>query len=254
MSQPTCFQNDGEVEFIVVNGTPPYFFSASTGQVEITFGNSVNFTGLSAGAYSFLVTDSGLCTIYDSVVLQTPNSFTTVAINTTNSFCSTNSGVIQVLVDNGFSTASNLQVSISGSTGIQQTGSLNNPNQFFYGLDNGTYLVTVTSLECTYTATTTISSTNLFTVSTSTTGTTCGQQNGVLQVDASTGGTLPYIYTLVGPTYDSTSNTTPISTFTGLKSGNYTLTVQDSSSPSCTQTVPVFINSSQSVFFNLFQT
>ena len=98
ISQPTCFQNDGEVEFIVVNGTPPYFFSASTGQVEITFGSSVNFTGLTSGSYSFLVTDAGLCTIYDSVSLLTPNSFTNVAINTTNSNCSVNDGIIQVLL------------------------------------------------------------------------------------------------------------------------------------------------------------
>lgn len=254
ISQPSCFQNDGEVEFIVVDGTPPYFFSASTGQVEITFGSSVNFTGLTSGSYSFLVTDAGLCTIYDSVSLQTPNSFTNVAINTTNSNCSANDGIIQVLVDNGLSTATNLQVSISGSTGIQQTGSLNNANQFFYGLSNGDYLITVTSVGCTYTATTTINSTNLFTVSASTTGTTCGQNNGILQVYPSTGGTLPYTYTLVGPTYNPTSNTTPVSTFTGLKYGNYTLTVQDSGLPSCTQTIPVYIGDSDPVFFNLFPT
>lgn len=254
ISTPTCFQNDGEVEFIVVDGTPPYFFSASTGQVEITFGNSVNFTGLSSGSYSFLVTDAGLCTIYDSVNLVTPNSFSNVQINTTNSVCSTNSGVIQVLIDNGQSSAINLQVSISGSTGTQQTGSLNNPNQFFYGLPNGNYLITVTSAGCTYTATTTVSSTNLYTVSASTTGTTCGQDNGLLQVTTSTGGTLPYSYTLVGPTYNPTSVTTPLSTFTGLKSGNYVLTVQDSSVPSCVQNIPVYIDGSQQLFFNLIAT
>lgn len=254
ISTPTCFQNDGEVEFIVVDGTPPYFFSASTGQVEITFGNSVNFTGLTSGSYSFLVTDAGLCTIYDSFSLVTPNSFSTVQINTTNSVCSTNNGTIQVLVDNGFSTATNLQVQISGSTGIQQTGSLNNPNQFFYGLANGTYLVTVTSAGCTYTATTTINSTNLFTVSASTTGTTCGQNNGILEVTTSTGGTLPYSYTLVGPTSNPTSITTPISTFNNLAGGNYTLTVQDSSVPSCVQSIPIYIDVSQPVFFNLVPT
>jgi hypothetical protein len=252
ISQPTCFQNDGEVEFIVLNGTPPYFFSASTGQVEITFGSSVNFTGLTSGSYSFLVTDAGLCTIYDNVSLITPGSFTTVAINTTNSSCSANDGIIQVLIDSGLSSASNLQVSISGTSGIQQTGTLNNANQFFYGLANGTYLVTVTSVGCTYTATTTISSTNLYTLTTTTTGTTCGQNNGILDVNVSTGGTLPYSFTLVGPSYNPTSNTTPISTFTGLKYGNYTLTVQDSGSPACTKTVPIFIGFSQSVFFNLF--
>lgn len=254
INTPSCFQNDGEVEFVVINGTPPYFFSASTGQVEITFGTSVNFTGLSSGSYSFLVTDAGLCTTYDSVTLITPNSFTSVAINTTNSVCSTNNGIIQVLVDNGLSTASNLQITISGSSGIQQTGTINNSNQFFYGLDNGTYLVTVSSLGCTYTATTTINSVDLFTVSASTTGTTCGQNNGILQVTVTTGGTLPYIFTLTGPTYNPTTTTSPISTFTNLKYGNYTLTVQDSGTPSCTKTIPIFISNSQAVFFNLFPT
>ena len=254
INQPTCFQNDGEVEFIVINGTPPYFFSASTGQVEITFGSSVNFTGLTSGSHSFLVTDAGLCTIYDSVSLLTPNSFTNVAINTTNSNCSVNDGIIQVLVDNGLSTATNLQISISGTSGIQQTGTLNNSNQYFYGLANGTYLVTVSSIACTYTATTTISSTNLYTLSAATTGTTCGQNNGILDVTASTGGTLPYLFTLVGPNYAPISITTPISTFTGLKYGNYVLTVQDSGIPSCVQTIPIFIGNSQSMFFNLFAT
>lgn len=254
ITTPSCFENDGEVEFIVVGGTPPYFFSASTGQVEITFGNSVNFTGLTSGSYSFLVTDAGLCTIYDSVSLLTPGSFTTVQINATNSVCSSNAGIIQVLVDNGLSSASNLQISISGTSGIQQTGNMNNSNQFFYGLPNGDYLVTVSSVGCTYTATTSISSTNLYTVSASTTGTTCGQNNGVLQVSVSSGGVLPYTFTLTGPSYNPTTVVTPISTFNGLKSGNYTLTVQDSGSPACTQTIPVFIDNSSQLFFNLFPT
>jgi len=254
ITTPSCFQNDGEVEFIVIDGTPPYFFSASTGQVEITFGSSVVFTGMAAGSYSFLVTDAGLCTVYDTVSIGTPNSFTTVAINVTNSVCSTNNGTIQVLVDGGFSTAINLQVSISGSTGIQQTGTVGSSNQYFYGLDNGTYIVTVTSAGCTYTATTTVSSTNLYSISASTTGTTCGQNNGILQVFTSTGGTLPYNYTLVGPDYNPTTTTTPISTFYGLAYGNYSLTVQDSTTPACSQTIPIYIGQSQSVFFNMVPT
>jgi hypothetical protein len=159
-----------------------------------------------------------------------------------------------VLVDNGLSTATNLQISISGTSGIQQTGTLNNSNQYFYGLANGTYLVTVSSIACSYTATTTISSTNLYTLSTATTGTTCGQNNGILDVKVSTGGTLPYSFTLVGPNYAPISITTPVSTFTGLKYGNYVLTVQDSGIPSCVQTTAIFIGNSQSMFFNLFAT
>jgi len=251
ISQPTCFANDGEVEFIVTGGTPPYFFSGSSGQVDVTFASSVTFTGLSSGNYSFLVTDAGLCTTYGSVSMLTPNSFTTVAVNTTPSFCSQNSGSIQVIVDNGLSTEPSLLISISGTSGTQQVGSLGNPTQTFNGLPNGTYLITVQSTSCTYTATTNITSVNLFTVTASTTGTTCGSNNGILNVAVSTGGTLPYIFTLTGPTYSPVTTTTFLSTFTNLKYGNYTLTVQDSGSPSCIQTYNVYIDNSQNVFFNL---
>jgi len=252
ISQPTCFSNDGVVEFIITGGTAPYFFSGSSGQVDITFNQSVIFTGLSSGGYSFLVTDSGLCTIYDSVSLITPNSFSTVAINTTPSNCSANDGTIQVIIDNGLATEPSLLISVSGSTGTQQIGTLGNPSQTFYGLPNGTYLISVETIGCVYTATTNITSVNLFTVTASTTGTTCGSSNGVLQVLVSTGGTLPYLFTLVGPSYAPVSLTTPIGTFTNLKYGNYVLTVQDSGSPACIQSFPVYINYSQSVFFNLY--
>jgi hypothetical protein len=252
IQQPSCFGNDGEVEFIVVDGTAPYFFSGSSGQVGVTFDTSFTFTGLSSGAYSFLVTDAGLCTIYDSVSLQTPNSFSTVAISTTNSFCSTSSGSIQVLVDNGLSTESSLLISVSGASGIQQAGVLGNPNQTFNGLPNGQYLVTVTSIGCTYTATTTINSTNLYSATTAVTGTTCGSDNGRIEVVVSTGGTLPYLFTLSGPTYNPTSVTSPVGIFNNLKWGNYTLTVQDSGSPNCIQTFPVYVDYTSQVYFDLF--
>ena len=252
ISQPTCFGNDGEVEFIVANGTAPYFFSGSSGQVEITFNTSVTFTGLSSGAYSFLVTDAGLCTIYDSVSLQTPNSFSTVAVNTTNSFCSSSDGSIQVLVDGGTSSEPTLLISVSGNSGSQQIGTLGSPNQTFNGLPNGNYLVTVTSAGCTYTATTTISSTNLYSASTAVTGTTCGSDNGRIEVTVSTGGTLPYLFTLTGPTYNPSTINSPVGIFTNLKYGNYTLTVQDSSSPTCIQSFAVYVDVSNPVYFDLF--
>ena len=252
IQQPSCFGNDGEVEFIVVDGTAPYFFSGSSGQVGVTFDTSLTFTGLSSGAYSFLVTDAGLCTIFDSVTLQTPNSFSTVAISTTNSFCSTSSGSIQVLVDNGLSTESSLLITVSGTSGIQQVGTLGNPNQTFNGLPNGQYLVTVASIGCTYTATTTINSTNLYSATTAVTGTTCGSDNGRIEVVVSTGGTLPYLFTLSGPTYNPTSVTSPVGIFNNLKWGNYTLTVQDSGSPNCIQTFPVYVDYTSQVYFDLF--
>ena len=251
-SQPSCFANDGEVEFIIVGGTAPYFFSGSSGQVEITFDASVTFTGLSSGLYSFLVTDAGLCTIYDSVSLITPNSFSTVAVTTTNSTCSANDGNINVLVDGGISTATNLQISVSGTTGISQVGLFGSSNETFYGLGSGTYIVTVVSAGCTYTASTVINSVSLYSATTQVSGTTCGLNNGTLIVSASTGGTFPYTYSLTGPTYNPNTVTSLFNTFTNLAYGNYTLTIQDTSTPPCIQTYPVFISYSQTADFNLY--
>lgn len=251
INQPSCFGSDGEVEFIITGGTGPYYFSASTGEVQITFSQSAVFSNLSSGVYNFLVTDAGLCTIYDSISIGTPNSFNTVQINTTPSNCSANDGQIQVVVDNGLLNNPSLNISVSGTSGTQQIGTLGLANQTFVGLPNGDYLVTVQTVGCTYTAITSISSVNLFSVTASTTGTTCGLKNGILQVNVSTGGTLPYIFTLTGPLTNPTTVTTFLSTFTNLSGGDYILTVQDSSSPACTQIFDVYIDPSTNVFFNL---
>lgn len=254
INQPTCFSSDGSVEFIITGGTPPYFFSASTGQVEITFSQSSIFTNLSSGSYNFMVTDAGLCTIYDSVSVVTPSSFNEVLIIPTSSYCSVNDGTIQVIVDDGLLIEPNLVISLTGDSGTQQVGTIGNANQTFFGLPNDNYTVTVETPGCIYTATTTITSTNLYTFTASTTGTTCGSNNGRIEVVVSTGGTLPITFTLTGPTGPSQTPSTvisPIGIFTNLEYGNYTLTLQDSSSPNCIQEESIYIDYSQGVFFNL---
>ena len=251
IQQPSCFASDGEVEFIITGGTAPYFFSASTGQVEITFSQSAVFTNLPSGTNNFLVTDAGLCTINDSMTIGTPNSFTNVQINTTPSYCSANEGVIQVMVDSGVTTNPNLTISISGDSGTQQFGTAGQTIKTFVGLPTGIYIITVTSVGCTYTAYTTVNSVNLYEVSTSITGTTCGSNNGVLQVTTSTGGTQPYIYKLTGPTQNPVTVTTLLNKFTNLMGGNYVLTVEDSGIRPCIISFAINIPSSTNVFFNL---
>lgn len=251
ISQPTCFSSDGSVEFIITGGTPPYFFSASTGQVDITFSQSSVFTNLAASNYSFMVTDAGLCTIFDSVSLVTPSSFNTVQVITTPSTCSVNDGTVQVIVDGGFLIEPNLTITLSGASGTQFIGTVGDANQIFYGLSNDNYLVSVETPGCTYTAITTVSSTNLYTFTATTTGTTCGSANGIVEIVASTGATFPVIYTLEGPLSNPVTYVSPIGRFTNLEGGNYTLTVQDSSPTNCIQNEPVFIDNSESVYFNL---
>jgi hypothetical protein len=111
----------------------------------------------------------------------------------------------------------------------------------------------VTSAGCTYTATTTISSTNLYSATTAVTGTTCGSNNGRIEVTVSTGGTLPYQFTLTGPTGPNPSTiNNHVGVFTNLKGGNYTLTVQDSGVPTCVQSFTIYVDVSDPVYFDLF--
>jgi hypothetical protein len=58
---------------------------------------------------------------------------------------------------------------------------------------------------------------------------------------------------LTGPTYNPTSTTSPVGIFNNLKWGNYTLTVQDSSTPNCIQSFAVYVDYSESVYFDLFE-
>jgi gliding motility-associated-like protein len=57
---------DGSIDLTVQGGFPPYSFSWSTGA------NTENLDGLNSGLYSVSVTDSGRCTVRDSIFLSDP--------------------------------------------------------------------------------------------------------------------------------------------------------------------------------------
>lgn len=57
---------DGSIDITVQGGFPPYSFSWSTGA------NTENLDGLNSGLYSVSVTDSGRCTVRDSIFLSDP--------------------------------------------------------------------------------------------------------------------------------------------------------------------------------------
>ena len=56
-TQPTCFSNDGILTLQITGGTAPYYYSASTGNVEIQYGKTWSIYDLSSGEYSISVTD-----------------------------------------------------------------------------------------------------------------------------------------------------------------------------------------------------
>lgn len=244
--QPTCFNSDGEVTVNVLGGTAPYFYSGSNGSTVVTFSQSHTFTGLSAGIFSVFVNDSGLCNDTSSTLLLTPNTFTIASITTTNSNCSNNDGTIDVIL-NGGSPSGNFQYTLTDSSGNTVANFTTLTTASFTGLYSDVYTLEITNGSgCVFTTTITVTNTDLFTISATTTDTTCGQNNGSVTITATTGGTTPYTYQITGYPQQ------PTPTFTSLSPGNYIATVIDNNG--CTQTIGFTILASQQVYFDLFTT
>jgi hypothetical protein len=72
LTQPSCFSNNGEIILEITGGTPPFYYSASTGYNEISYLRTFVYSGLSSGIYSFNVTDAALCRLNVSTNLQQP--------------------------------------------------------------------------------------------------------------------------------------------------------------------------------------
>ena len=98
---PTCFNSDGSVSLTITGGTAPYYYSASTGVVEVSYSKTFTISGLYSGTYGFLVTDAGLCTLNVQTSLIPPNGINSVSVQTTNSTCSSVDGKILISVIGG---------------------------------------------------------------------------------------------------------------------------------------------------------
>lgn len=241
---PSCFSGDGEVTVYISGGTAPYYYQGSNGDTIITFSQSHTFTGLTSGIFSVEVTDAGLCTTTDSTTIQTPNSFYVVSIDTTNSTCNNNSGSVDIQLGGG---SGFYTVSLTDSLGNTQTNSSVGSSTSFTTLASGTYTLQITNGgPCVYTQSITINNTIVYTLSTSTTGTTCNNEDGSVTLTISSGGTPPYLYQ-IGTQSDTSSSLSY--TFYNLAAGNYTATVTDSNF--CQQTSQFTITSSNNVNFNL---
>ncbi len=248
-----CFIDDAEVEVVITGGTAPFYYSGTSGQVGISFSTTYTFTGVSAGYFGVSVTDAGLCNFTAQASVLNPNTFYQVDINTTNSNCSSNDGTIQIIVDEGNPPLSTFNYSVSGTSGYYQTVNFGNPIQTFNGLGSGDYIITVSDDNgCTYTGTTTITNVASYSITANTTGTTCGFNNGIVEIIVSTGGTYPYSFTLVGPVGNSEIRNNNLGIFENLPSGNYDLIVSDSSDPTCNEVSNVYISPSSGVYFDFY--
>ena len=248
-TQPTCFSADGVLTIQITGGTAPYYYSASTGDVVVQYPTSWTISGLSPGNYSFMVTDAALCSFTQGTVLSSPNGITSVTVTTQGSTCSSSGGSIGVTVNGGTSPYIYTLIYPNGNTlniANSQT------NQLFSNLSSGTYTISVQDASgCFYMDEITLLTTNTFTISTETTGTTCNQNNGYITVTKSLGGEPPFDYSLDGLVNILDTSQSAV-TFNNVSTGQHTITVTDNTG--CTQTTQVYVDVSTQLDYSLYST
>jgi len=223
-SAPSCFQNDGELTFIISGGSAPFNYLLSNGVSQSLITNEVTFTGLSAGDYSLKVTDAGLCSITTYASLRTPASFNVITTSKTNASCNS-LGSITLNLGGG---TPPYKLVLSSSTQVTTQNSNINTNTFTNLIPN-TYNVTVTdgSNVCSYIEQFIIDNEQHFDITVVSTVDRCRSGNGTIVV-----GVIPY---MTGLTYQyflsnglfSVPTTSTTYTFTNLPTSDYLITVKD---------------------------
>ena len=246
---PTCFSSDGSLTLTITGGTAPYYYSASTGDVLISYSQQYTISGLSSGNYSFQVTDAGLCSIIVGTSIVSPQGIASVSVITQNSTCSSTNGQIIVNVVGGVTPYSYTLIYPDGNTLSIDN---NQTTQLFSNLVTGTYTISVSdSSGCDYISEKTIYAEDTYTLSTSFIGTTCNQRNGKITVVRSLGGVEPFDFSLDGINNVINTNLTSV-TFTNVASGQHIITVNDA--VGCVQTANVYVTPSEQLDYSLYST
>jgi len=246
---PSCFSADGSLTMFISGGTGPYYYSASTGNVLISYAKNFTLSNIPAGNYSFVVTDAGLCQLVASSNLQTPQSIGEITVTGINSTCSQDNGSIQIFVNQGISP---FTYTIVYPDSTSQSVTTNSPSYFFENLSTGTYGIIIQNpQQCVYEQDVTIIAENLFDVFTFTTGTTCNLDNGSVYIEITTGGTAPFTYNLNNVDYFVDTSLTSV-TINNIASGSYPISVTDANG--CSRTKSILIGSSTDVDFSLYST
>jgi hypothetical protein len=254
-SPPTCFDSNGKITVQVLNGTPPYRFSIpSISFTDISYSQTYVFSGLPGGNYTIVITDAALCSVSTTTQINQSNSFALGPVTIIPPTCGNSNGSISIgLVGN--TNSSSYLYSLSGANGVTFS-SVTSTNNTFSNLLPQNYFLTITDNICTYTQLINLSSNSLFTISTQTSGATCGNNNGSVTITKSTGGTSTFSYWIedVDGNNDQTLDNTPLSscTFYNLAPGSYIAYVSDKNR--CQEQTFFEISNSEPVNFILIPT
>jgi len=243
--QPSCFQNDGELTFIISGGSAPYNYLLSNGVSQSLVTNQVTFTGLSAGDYNLIITDSGLCTIITYASLRTPALFNVISSSKTNASCNS-LGSVTYSIGGG---APPYKLILSSTTQVTTQNSNSNTNTFT-GLIPNTYNITISDMNnvCNYSELFTIENEQHFDILVNSTLSSCKRNNGTVQVEV-----IPYVTGLTYQYYLSNGlfsipTTSTTYTFTGLSDGIYSVRVSDNTTCTLSSTTIVSYTEPYEVF------
>ena len=202
----SCFGGNNGAAAVTIGGTAPYTYLWSPGGQTTSA-----VTGLSAGVYTALATNTSGCSSAVTDTIKSPAIIATT-YSTTASTCVGNDGIANAIVTGGSGT----YTYVWGTAPVQTTNTAT-------GLIAGSYsLVVLDSAGCSNSSSTTI--TNIpFTASiANTTTVSCyGGADGTATASATSGGTAPYTYLWNSSPVQSTA------TATGLGAASYTVLITD---------------------------
>lgn len=201
--------NNGTATIVAMGGNAPYTYLWSP-----IGGTNATATGLSAGTYTVLVTDSTNNTITESFIITEPDALVASVSKTDITCNSANNGIATVNITGGTA-----PYSYFWSNGVTSATANN--------LNVGNYTVTVTDANnCKTTASVSIAQPSALVVTSTSTNISCYGQNDGSATISVTGGAAPYSYTW--------SNGQTGTTLNNLSSGTYIATITDANN--CTAT------------------
>ncbi|WP_154648002.1 Ig-like domain-containing protein [Pedobacter arcticus] len=211
-----CYgESSGAIDISVSGGTSPYTYAWDNGST------TEDLTGLKAGVYQVTITDANGCEFIKTIMLSEPVSPLAMTFSQTDIKCY------------GESTGA-IDVSVSGGTSPYTYAWDNGKtDEDLAGLKAGDYKVTITDANgCELIKTITLSEpASPLAMTFSQTDIKCyGESTGAIDVSVS-GGTSPYTYA-----WDNGSTTEDL---TGLKAGDYKVTITDANGCELIKTIPL---------------
>ncbi len=220
--QPTCNQNNGTIVVIASGGTAPYTYlwTPNAGVV----GNSNTAVNLGVGLFSVMVTDANGCTDFVTNISFTPSPPFQFSTNLTDPNCDDDNGQIEIITNNNYT----YQWSANANTGN---------NNIANNLQGGVYTITVTNSDnCDTTINVTLNTPNLLNYSSTITDASCGDSNGSITVNI-TSGPMPVSYN-----WNVIPNPGDTNVITDLQEGTYRVTITDGNG--CTETNAMVVSGS----------